>query len=159
MQRLRVEADVDLPYGSIGSALRRYFASRIGRDGAARIPVRVPTVATHVTPCVRFEREVYVEVRMPEGARAASAQVSWRPEGSAVFPSFDGRLAWHRLPENAGARIAVDGFTTPPGEDNGYRFDPAIGAQLAEATAHAFLLAVRLAVARMGSALPARQDG
>ncbi len=76
-------------------------------------------------------------------------QIIWTPEGSTVFPRFEGTLmiSGEGLDPSV-SHIELDGSYIPPFGAAGQLFDAAIGRRLAHATACEFLKDVKAAIER-----------
>jgi len=88
-----------------------------------------------------FEREVRIEARQSRDDDNLNSvvRVAWEPEGTVIFPRFEGTLiAWG---EDDPMRSAIElwGHYTPPLGAAGQVFDDVIGYEIAKATAREFL--------------------
>jgi len=123
------------------AALERFFRSLEASDGVARLRLHVPMRVTAKQYGLSIDREVRIEarpVRNP-GQEAEVMEISWVPEGTAMFPRFDGRLFVTGFGNAAMSYVELDGHYTPPFGAAGQVFDAAIGQRIAQATAREFL--------------------
>jgi hypothetical protein len=126
--------------------LERFFESLRGRDGVSRLRLRVPTDGP--TRGLAIEREVCVEARRTRGEASLDdlMLITWVPEGTAVYPTFEGILIVRS--ENGNSSIELDGTYTPPFGAAGQVFDATIGHRIAESTARELLKDLKAAVER-----------
>ena len=126
--------------------LEQFFESLRGKDGISRLRVRVPTDGP--TRELAIEREVCVEAHRPRGEASLNdlVLIKWIPEGTGVFPRFEGILIVRSHDEKSS--IELDGSYTPPFGVAGQVFDAAIGHRIADATARELLKDLKAAVER-----------
>lgn len=126
--------------------LEQFFASLQGRDGNARIRLRVPTDG--VARQVSIDREVRVEAHRTRGEASLDdlVLITWKPEGTGVFPTFEGVLIVRASAEGNASSIELDGNYTPPFGAAGQVFDAAIGHRIAQATARELLKDLKRAI-------------
>jgi hypothetical protein len=126
--------------------LERFFESLRGKDGVSRLRLRVPTDGP--AQGLAIEREVRVEARRPRGEASLNdlMLITWLPEGTAVFPAFQGMLIVRS--ENGTSSIELDGNYTPPFGVAGQVFDATIGHRIAQSTARELLKDLKAAVER-----------
>jgi hypothetical protein len=148
MTGLRESIVVDRPAGQIVDSLERFFASLRGKDGSARIRLRVS--ADGPTRELSIDREVCVEARRPRGEASLDdlMLITWMPEGTAVFPTFEGILTVRESGEVGTGSIELAGTYTPPFGPAGQAFDAAIGHRIAERTAREFLKDLKSTIER-----------
>jgi len=146
MTRLRDAISVESSALQSMLRLERFFESLRGKDGVSRLRLRVPTDGP--TRGLAIEREVCVEARRTRGEASLNdlMLITWVPEGTAVFPTFEGILIVRS--ENGTSSIELDGTYTPPFGTAGQVFDAAIGHRIAESTAHELLKDLKAAVER-----------
>ena len=126
--------------------LETFFAALGKGKGVARMRLRVPTDG--VMHEIAIDREVCVEARRTRGEATLNdlMLITWVPEGTAVFPTFEGILIV-RAVDDASA-IELDGTYTPPFGVAGQVFDATIGHRIAESTARELLKDLKAAVER-----------
>lgn len=124
--------------------LERFFESQRGKDGVSRLRLRVPTDGP--TQGLALEREVCVQARRARGEASLDdlMLITWVPEGTAIFPTFEGILIVRSA--NGASTIELEGTYTPPFGPAGQVFDAAIGHRLAESTARELLKDLKAAV-------------
>lgn len=146
MTRLRDAIVVDSPAEQSMLRLERFFDSLRGKDGVSRIRLRVPTDGP--TRGLALEREVCVEARRTRGEAMLDdlMLITWVPEGTGVFPTFEGILIVRST--DGTSSIELDGTYTPPFGPAGQVFDAAIGHRIAESTARELLKDLKAAVER-----------
>lgn len=133
------------------SRLESYFAGQRGRDGVARLRLRVPLDGP--TRGLSLDREVRIEAwRDRDDANLNELiRIRWTPEGTVVFPRFSGTLVVWGEENPALSYIELDGEYNPPLGATGQLFDEVIGHRLAEATAREFLRDVKRGVESQSS--------
>lgn len=146
MTRLRESTFVETAAQQSLARLDQFFASLRGKDGVARIRLRVPTHGP--TRQVSIDREVRVEARRTRGEASLAdlMLITWMPEGTAVFPSFEGTLIVRASREGDACSIELDGSYSPPFGAAGQVFDAAIGHRIAQATARELLKDLKRAI-------------
>jgi hypothetical protein len=139
MTRLRASTLVEGAARQSMGRLQLFFASLRGEDGIARIRLRVP--ADGPAWGLSIDREVRVEARRPRGEASLDdlMLIRWMPEGTAVFPTFEGILTIRASGEADASLIELDGNYMPPFGVAGQVFDAAIGHRIAQATARELL--------------------
>ena len=147
MTRLRDTALIDRPIQTTREGLERFFLSLRGKDGIARLHLRVPTDSAPHGYGISLDREVRIEAR-PAGSEFGQAfiEIAWMAEGLLVFPRFDGKLRIFRNGDPNHTRIELEGSYTPPFGPAGQLFDAAIGHRIAQRTAREFLKDLKDAV-------------
>ena len=141
MPPLREITPVERSAKQAHAALERFFRSLKTSDGVARLRLRVPMRLPAKQYGLSIDREVRIEarpVRHP-GRDAEVMEISWVPEGTAIFPRFDGSLFVTGFGNAALSYVELDGYYTPPFGAAGQIFDGAIGQRIAQATAREFL--------------------
>lgn len=128
------------------TALDRFFLSLKASDGAARLRLRVPTGGPTKQYGLSFDREVRIEARPVREPEHNVFEISWVPEGTAVFPRFDGKLFVTGFGNPNVSYVEVDGWYTAPFGAAGQIFDAAIGQKIARATAREFLKDLKVAI-------------
>ncbi|MBV8530143.1 MAG: hypothetical protein JO104_02415 [Candidatus Eremiobacteraeota bacterium] len=78
--------------------------------------------------------------------RKELVQIRWAPEGTTVFPTFEGTLTIRGENPASPSHLELDGAYTPPFGIAGQVFDAAIGHRIAKATAREFLKDVKHAI-------------
>jgi hypothetical protein len=145
MTQLRESTSVEGTTRQSMDRLEQFFASLQGKDGVARIRLRVPTDGP--TRGLSIDREVRVEARRTRGGASLGdlMLITWMPEGTGVFPAFDGILIV-RAGEGNASSLELDGNYTPPFGAAGQIFDAAIGHRIAQATARELLKDLKRAI-------------
>ena len=147
MPRLYDRTLVDRPLAQTQQGLERFFASLRGGSGVARFRLRVPMDGAPHGYGISLDRDVRIEVRRRrEPGLPDAIEISWRPEGMLVFPSFEGTLAICSESDRNVSRLELEGSYTPPFGVAGMLFDAAIGHRIAQATAREFLKDVKNAI-------------
>lgn len=144
MPCLRDRTSVDLPIELTKAGLDRFFSSLRQKDGVSRIRLRVPTDGP--TLGLSIDRAVRIEAR--SSLDGSSIRVTWTPEGTSVFPTFEGELVIRSDGNPNVTDIELDGAYDPPFGAAGQIFDAAIGQRIAQATAREFLKDVKEAIER-----------
>jgi hypothetical protein len=144
MARLRERTSVDLPIELTRAGLERFFASLRQKDGTSRIRLRVLTDG----PTLGLSIDRAVRIQAYPAADGDSICVTWAPEGTTVFPTFEGSLAIAADGNPNATFIELDGSYDPPFGAAGQIFDAAIGQRIAQATAREFLKDLKDAVER-----------
>jgi hypothetical protein len=141
MTRLRDSTTVDLSPEQARAGIERFFVSLEGSDGISRMRLRVPTDGAPHGYAISLDREVRIEAEIKDPVK-----IRWVPEGSTIFPIFEGEL--HLSPNGESRRtvIELDGAYTPPFGPAGQIFDAAIGHRIAKRTAYEFLKDLKAAV-------------
>lgn len=129
------------------AALDRFFVSLKSPNGVARLRLRVPTDGTKRYG-LSLDREVRVEARPAREPEDNVFEISWVPEGTAIFPRFDGKLFVTGFGNPNVSYVEVDGFYTPPFGTAGQIFDAVLGQRIARATAREFLKDLKAAIER-----------
>ena len=141
MPPLREITPVERSVKQAQAALEQFFRSLEAPDGVAHLRLRVPMRLPAKQYGLSIDREVRIEarpVRNP-GHNAEVMEISWEPEGTAIFPRFDGRLFLTGFGNAALSYVELDGYYTPPFGAAGQVFDATIGQRIAQATAREFL--------------------
>ena len=148
MRRLRDHISVERSADDTQHRVASYLASLQGKDGIARMRLRVPVVADGVQ--LSLDREVCVEAYSARDDDNLNEviRISWRPQGSTVFPVFEGTLAVWSENDPKISYIELDGGYNPPFGAAGQTFDTAIGHCIAQRTARQFLSDLKAAVER-----------
>ncbi len=147
MTHLRERTIVDCPVGEAEPRLYGYFESLRQPDGVARMRLRVAVAGSSRVLGVSLEREVRVETeRLPDEDLKDPIRITWRPEGNAAFPRFDGMLSLWAAEDGKSSYLEIDGTYEPPFGVAGQVFDEAIGRRLAASTAREFLSDLRRAI-------------
>jgi hypothetical protein len=144
MTRLRDAISVDGSAEQSMLRLEQFFESLRDRNGVARLRLRVPTNGP--ADGLALDREVRVEARRPRGEASLNdlMLITWVPEGTGVFPAFEGILIVRS--ENGTSSIELDGTYTAPFGTAGQVFDAAIGHRIAESTARELLKDLKAAI-------------
>jgi hypothetical protein len=116
-----------------------YFASRRGLDGIARMRLRVPVDG--MAQGLSLDREVRIEAWRDRDDQKLNdlIRIRWTPEGSVIFPRFEGTLVVWGEDDPELSFIELDGDYEPPLGGAGELFDEAIGHRIAQSTAREFL--------------------
>jgi hypothetical protein len=148
MTDLRDHVSVARSVDEAQTRLDAYLASLRGKDGVARMRLRVPIVADGYQ--LSIDREVRVEAERARDNDNLNdlIRISWRPEGSVVFPVFEGTLVVWSEDDPQTSFIELDGGYKPPFGAAGQVFDSAIGHRIAEQTARQLLNDLKAAVER-----------
>lgn len=129
------------------AGLKRFFLLLRGKDGVARMRLRVPTDGARNGYAISLDREVRVEAHSARNeGNDDSIRIAWIPEGTMVFPTFEGRLLVRDESDPGVSRIELDGAYAPPFGAAGQLFDVTIGRRIAEATAREFLKDLKASV-------------
>jgi len=141
MKELRERTALECPSEEAEAGLVAFFAARQEADGVTRLRLRVPMDGSLIS----IEREVRVEARETRDEQNLNNQIalSWQPEGSVIFPRFEGTLVAWGEDDPEISYIELRGHYTPPLGPAGQIFDEAIGFAIAQATAQAFLSDVK----------------
>ena len=144
MTRLSDSISVNCPAEQAMLRLDTFFATLRKGNGVARLRLRVPTDG--VMHEIAIDREVCVEARRTRGEASLNdlMLIRWVPEGTGVFPTFEGTLIVRS--ENDASSIELDGSYTPPFGPAGQAFDAAIGHRIAQSTARELLKDLKAAV-------------
>lgn len=142
MPRLRDRSLIGLPIDAVRAGISRFFASLRQKDGVARLHLRVPTDGP--TMGLSIDRAVRIDAR--ESPDGSTIHITWMPEGTTVFPTFEGVLCLGSDGTPDETYVELDGAYTPPFGAAGQIFDAAIGRRIAQATAREFLKDVKDAV-------------
>lgn len=146
MARLHDSLQVGKPPKQTMLGLEQFFESLRGKDGVARLRLRVPTDGP--TAGLSIDRQVCVEARRTRGEASLDdlMLVTWMPEGTGVFPTFEGILIVRENADGNVSSIELDGNYTPPFGAAGQIFDAAIGHRIAQATARELLKDLKRAI-------------
>ncbi|HLY03659.1 MAG TPA: hypothetical protein VKR56_14330 [Candidatus Cybelea sp.] len=147
MTRLRESTLLDCTADQTQQGLEHFFNSLRKRDGISRFRLRVP-VRGATKYGLSLDREVLIQARqvLYDGEVRERFVIAWMPEGSVVFPRFEGTLAIGDESESGHSCIELDGSYTPPFDGTGKIFDADIGHQIAQATAREFLKDLKSAI-------------
>lgn len=143
MPRLSDRTAVDCSVDRASQRIDRFFNSLKGKDGVARLRLRVPGDGPVLG--IAIDREVRIEVQ-PVRDTGGTLRVAWRPEGTVALPTFEGTLAARGGDDSGATYIEIDGSYTPPFGIAGQIFDAAIGKRIAQATAREFLSDLKAAI-------------
>ena len=148
MNHLRDQVAVARSVDDAQSRLESYFASLRGRDGVARMRLRVPLIADGVA--LSLDRDVYVEAKRARDDDNLNdlIRISWKPEGSVVFPAFEGTLVVWSENDPRTSFIELDGGYKAPFGASGQAFDAVIGHRMAQQTARQLLNDLKMALER-----------
>jgi len=148
MNRLREKIVVGCSVQQTEARLASYFARLRGNNGIARLRLRVPVVADGFA--LSIDREVIVEAHQARDDDNLNVitHLSWTPEGSVVFPLFEGTLTVFGESELSTSFIELAGHYKPPFGSAGEAFDAVIGHRIAETTARELLGDLKQAVER-----------
>ncbi len=148
MPPLREITPVERSVKQTHAALDQFFSSLEASDGVARLRLRVPMRLPAKQYGLSIDREVRIEVRPVRnpGHDAEVMDISWAPEGTAIFPRFEGRLFVTGFGNAAMSYVELDGYYTPPFGAAGQIFDATIGQRIAQTTAREFLADLKAAI-------------
>jgi hypothetical protein len=146
MPRLRDRTSVERPLEQTKSRLEAFFLALRGKDGIAHLRLRVPTDGP--TRGLSIDRQVRVEARRARGEASIDdlTLITWMPEGTAIFPTFEGILIVRGESDSDVSSIELDGSYTPPFGVAGQAFDAAIGHRIAQSTARELLKDIKNAI-------------
>jgi hypothetical protein len=146
MNRLCERILVDCPVADTESRIESYFTTLRGANGVARLRLRVPVVLDGLA--LSIDREVCIEAkRMRDDENLNDIiRVLWKPEGSVVFPVFEGRLVIWGEDDPARSFVELNGGYTAPFGTTGKAFDAVIGHKIARRTALQFLSDIKMTV-------------
>lgn len=141
MPPLREMTPVERSAKQAHAALERFFGSLKASDGVSRLRLRVPVGVLAKQYGISIDREVRIEARpvRDPSPDAEVMEISWVPEGTGIFPRFDGRLFITGFGDATMSYVELDGYYTPPFGAAGQIFDATIGQRIAQATAREFL--------------------
>ena len=160
MRELREQVTLKCPVEDAESRVLAFFAGRRAADGTLRMRLRVPA-GSESRFNYSISRLVRVEAKLgkDEDDLNEVIKVSWRPEGTAMLPQFEGKLTVWGDDDLSKTVLELDGRYLPPFGIAGQVFDEAIGQQIAHATAAEFLSDIKRWVdAPPGSALDVGRD-
>lgn len=148
MTRLRDHVPVARSVEDVQGRLLSYLGSLRGKDGAARIRLRVPIVADGFQ--LSIDREVWVDAERTRDDDNLNdvIRISWKPEGTIVFPTFEGTLVVWSEDDPETSVLELDGGYKPPFGAGGQAFDAVIGHRIAQRTARELLNDLKNAVER-----------
>lgn len=148
MKRLRAQIPIHSSTDEAMSGIEAFFDSIRDVDGVARFRLRVPVKGTAGSLGLYIDRQVWVEARRTRDDDNLNdvIRVAWKSEGSAIFPVFRGVLVSWSDGDPKNCFVELDGEYDPPLGVTGEAFDEIIGHQIAEATAHEFLVDIKRAV-------------
>lgn len=140
MRELREQVVLHCPVEEAESRILSFFAARRAPDGTLRMRLRVPAGAESpfnysISRLVRVEAQLGKD----EDDLNEVIKVSWRPEGTAMLPRFEGKLTVWGGDDPSTTVLELSGHYLPPFGVAGQVFDEAIGQQIAHATAAEFL--------------------
>lgn len=147
MRELREQVTLECPVEQAEDRILAFFAANRAADGTLRMRLRVPAGAES-----RFNysisRLVRVDVQLGKDENALNEviAVSWRPEGTAMLPRFEGKLTVWGGDDPSSTVLELSGQYLPPFGIAGQVFDEAIGRQIAHSTAAEFLSDIKRAV-------------
>lgn len=136
MKELRERIAVEVPAEEAEAGLIAFFEAREDANGVTRMRLRVP-----MDGAVALEREVRIEAREARDDQNLNnlMRIAWQPEGTVMFPRFEGTLVVWGEDDPKHSFIELCGHYTPPLGAAGQIFDEAIGYRIAQATAQQFL--------------------
>ena len=146
MPRLRDTTPVSGSVERTQAELERFLLSLRGGNGVARLRLRVPMDGIFFG--ISLDRDVRIEAHRTRDAENLNdvIRIAWTPEGTMVFPSFEGTLiVWSEGDPNL-SYIELDGSYKPPLGTAGQVFDATIGQSIAHATAREFLKDLKAAI-------------
>ncbi len=148
MRRLRDTIQMDVPLGEAQSRIDAYFDSLRGAGGVANL--RLPIKGAGAALGLSLEREASIEARKTRDDDNLNdvVRVSWKTEGSPLFPEFNGVLVVWGEADPHRSFVEIDGEYTPPLGMAGEAFDELVGARIAKATAREFLNDLKRTVER-----------
>ena len=136
MKELRERIAVGCPVEVVEAGLIGFFEARQDANGITRMRLRVP-----MDDMVALEREVRIEAREARDDQNLNnlIQIAWQPEGSVMFPRFEGTLVVWGEDDPGQSFVELAGHYTPPLGAAGQAFDEVIGYKIAQTTAQQFL--------------------
>ncbi len=136
MKELRERIAVEVPAEEAEAGLMAFFDAREDASGVTRMRLRVP-----MDGAFALEREVRISARETRDDQNLNnlLRIAWEPEGSVMFPRFEGTLVVWGEDDPASSFVELSGEYTPPLGAAGQVFDEAIGYRIAQATAQQFL--------------------
>src|SRR5579863_10367908 len=119
MTSLKESTFLDCTADQTQQGLEHFFNSLRKRDGISRFRLRVPVRGTNYG--LSLDREVLVEARRAryDGDARERFEIAWMPEGSVVFPRFEGTLAIANNSDSGHSCIELYGSYTPPFDGTG----------------------------------------
>ena len=134
--------------------LRAYFHTLVGPEGTAeiRLHLSLPNFVGHVG--FALEHNVLASMRESTDASGLNTAfaIAWRPEGGGPLPALNGMLTTWADADDERSYLDLDGSYEPPGSLPGALFDAAIGHRIAAATAHEFLIHLKIGRERLQAA-------
>lgn len=138
MRHLTVSAPVRAPSGFTLAYVRSYFQERTQGVNATPFSLRLPLYALNAGR-LSVEKPVSIETHYVSNDDAPDTiQVSWTPEGTMAFPSFDGSLA-AKTDGDARCLLVLSGSYVAPGGIAGAAFDALLGGNIARASIEGLL--------------------
>ncbi len=140
MKELRERIAVGCPVEDVEAGLIGFFEAREDANGTTRMRLRVP-----MDDMVALEREVRFEAHQTRDEQNLNnlIRIAWQPEGSVMFPRFEGTLVVWGEEDPAQSFIELAGHYTPPLGAAGQIFDEIIGFKIAQTTAQQFLTEIK----------------
>ena len=148
MNHLRDHVSVARSVDEAKTRLDAFLTSLRGKDGVARMRLRVPIIADGYQLSIDREVCVAAERARDEANLNDLIHITWHPEGSVVFPIFKGTLVVWGEDDPKVSFIELDGGYKPPFGAAGQAFDAVIGHRIAEQTARQLLNDLKAAVER-----------
>jgi hypothetical protein len=124
--------------------LGAFFQAMQNGDGVARMRLRVALDGMSLA----LEREVRMEARTTRDEANLNnvVAITWEPEGTVMFPRFEGTITVWSEDDPKRSVIELRGHYTPPLGAAGQVFDDAIGYRIALSTAQQFLRDIKTSV-------------
>lgn len=147
MKELRERIAVGCPVEDVEAGLIGFFEAREDANGTTRMRLRVP-----MDDMVALEREVRFEAHQTRDEQNLNnlIRIAWQPEGSVMFPRFEGTLVVWGEEDPAQSFIELAGHYTPPLGAAGQIFDEIIGFKIAQTTAQQFLTEIKREIEARG---------
>ena len=137
MRDLSVSIPVNAPSGFTIAFLNSYVRDLGGGREDATMPLRY---TIEKLAGIKLERSVVVHVDYMAklGGEHAQLHVGWEPDGTSIFPSFEGTLLATPTGERT-CTLTIEGSYDAPGGVVGQMFDAVVGVQIARGTLETLL--------------------
>jgi len=147
MKQLRERIAVGCPVEDVEAGLIGFFEAREDAEGVTRMRLRVPMDGK-----LALEREVRFEAHQTRDEQNLNnlIEIAWQPEGTVMFPRFEGTLVVWGEDDPASSFVELSGHYTPPLGAAGQVFDEIIGFKIAQTTAKQFLAEIKSEIEARG---------
>jgi len=147
MKQLRERIAVGCPVEDVEAGLIGFFEAREDAEGVTRMRLRVPMDGK-----LALEREVRFEAHQTRDEQNLNnlIEIAWQPEGTVMFPRFEGTLVVWGEDDPASSFVELSGHYTPPLGAAGQVFDEIIGFKIAQTTAKQFLAEIKREIEARG---------